>query len=93
VRVESALAEMPPELWEFDPLKSKWNDGFPPLESVHRAFNGEGQKDLLILWADLVNKRQGVATWMLDVPSIAQWAKSMRTMMAAREHLDSRTPR
>lgn len=87
-RVERALSDIPPELREFDPLKSKWNGGFPPLESVHSAFKGEGQKDLIILWAELVNKRQGVATWMIDVPPIAQWAEDVRSTLEARGRLD-----
>lgn len=86
-RVVGAIADIPPELREFDPLASKWNDGFPPLESLHSAFKDERRKDLLILWAALVSKRQGIPTWMIDVPSIAIWAEDLRTTLEARDRL------
>lgn len=86
-RVALAISYIPPELREFDPLVIKWNGGFPPLQSLHKAFKDERREDLLILWSELVRKRQGVATWMIDVPSIAQWAEELRIALDGRERL------
>jgi hypothetical protein len=82
-----ALSFIPHELQPFDPLFIKWNGGVPPLNSLHSAFHDEHKDDLYILWAQLRRTRKGVATWMIDVPSIAQWAEELRQALRGRAPL------
>lgn len=83
-RVADAISQITPEVREIHPFVKLWNGGCPPMISTHDAFQGNDQRYLVDLWNELVEKRRGVASWMLDVPSIARWAEQVREALEIR---------
>lgn len=59
-----------------DRFRQAWNDGYPEIISTHSALrNPEVARRL---WREIVNRGQGTASWMLDIPRIAEWAAAVR---------------
>ncbi len=83
-RVESVLLDIPPEARESDPLNQRWNDGCPEIICVHEALKNTDDSTRLLLWKDLVRRHSGLS-WMLDIPSIAEWESQVEHELNSRE--------
>ena len=81
MRVNRVIARSSLTDQESDQLILRWNRG-PALISTHDFLDPAGAKSI---WTDLLNQRAGTAGWMLDVPSIANWAAEMEHVLQTRE--------
>ena len=73
-RVEHAKSKIPFDSQANHPLLVLWGDGCPPTVSTHDEFRKAGRPFVQSLWRDLIKGRSGAASWMLDIPRIADWA-------------------
>jgi len=83
-RVENAINNIPIAEREADSLVRRWNHGHPDVISTHDALKKAGPKFVRELWIELINRRSGAASWMLDIPSIANWAADLEDMLIPR---------
>jgi hypothetical protein len=83
-RVESAIKDIPAEEQKVDLLVCRWNHGHPDAISTHDALKKAGPKFVHELWVELINRRSGAASWMLDIPSIANWAADLEDMLVSK---------
>ena len=81
-RVKSVISQLPIETRDADPLYQLWGDGSPETVSTHDEFRKAGRDFIANLWAELVNHRSGSASWMLDIPRIADWAARVEESLA-----------
>ncbi len=83
-RVELAISRIPKGGRDGDPLVELWDHGYPPVISTHDALKKAGQPFVRKLWKELIDRRKGAASWMLDMPSIANWAARLEDSLETR---------
>lgn len=73
-RVECVKSQIPAVAHANHQLLLLWGDGCPQTLSTHDEFRKAGRPFVQSLWRELINGRSGAASWMLDIPRIAEWA-------------------